>query len=318
MEFEQSDPHPKAEAISGLPNEFSLWSSGQKAACEQLLEVAETFFDLRWESLGAMRPRLDTLVVGPTGMGKSHLVRVVSRKLGIPILRLSFGEWLVTGSRETPRTLDRVHAFVDEHPVGIIHIDELDKIRSTLTSDWSTSILVELFLLLDRSLQQPTRTYIWTEHLQKKLQRSFLMVGCGTWQSMWAERNKRPIGFHPSTGSSHGLVQREIANRSVIPDELLRRFSSRLIILPPPTEEDYREGAKAFGLDRMAKDLGVCIDYTEATEGGLGARWLEEKLGDLLRLAKRTGKSLFPAAETPPPEPSDLDVEDDPSYEEPF
>jgi predicted component of type VI protein secretion system len=91
-----------------------------------------------------------------------------------------------------------------------------------------------------------------------------------------------------------------------------------LIILPPPTEEDYREGAKAFGLDRMAKDLGVSIDYTEATEGGLGARWLEEKLGDLLRLAKRTGKSLFPAAETPPPEPTDFDVEDDPSYEEPF
>ena len=318
MEFEQSGPHPKVEALSGLPNEFSLWSAGQKAACEQLLEVAETFFGMRWESLGAMRPRLDSLIVGPTGLGKSHLVRVVSRKLGIPRLRLSFGEWLVTGSREMPRTLDRVHAFVDEHPLGIIHIDELDKFRSTLTSDWSTSVLVELFLLLDRSLQQPTRTYIWTEQLQEKLQRSFLMVGCGTWQAMWAERNKRPIGFHPSTGSSHGSVQREIANRSVIPDELLRRFSSRLIILPPPIEEDYREGAKAFGLDRMARDLGVSLDYTEAAEAGLGARWLEETLGDLLRLAKRTGKSLFPNAEPAPPEPPDWDVDDEPCDDPPI
>ena len=68
----------------------------------------------------------------------------------------------------------------------------------------------------------------------------------------------------------------------------------------------------------MAKDLGVDLDYAGAALEGLGARWLEEKLGDLLRLAKRTGKSLFPAAEKNPPEPSDLDVEDDPSYEEPF
>jgi hypothetical protein len=70
-----------------------------------------------------------------------------------------------------------------------------------------------------------------------------------------------------------------------------------LIILPPPTEKDHREGAKFFGLDRMAKDLGVDLDYAGAAQEGLGARWLEEKLGDLLRLAKRTGKSLFPAAE---------------------
>lgn len=317
MEFEEPDSSPKAAAIPGSPNEFTLWSRGQKAACEQLLEVAQTFFDLDWNGL-PLRPRFDPLIVGPTGVGKSRLTRIIARKMGVPCLRLSYAEWLVMGSRESPHTLERVHAFIDDHAQGIIHIDELDKFRVAHTSDWSTAVLVELFLLLDRSLQQPGRTFTWTGALQEKLWSSFLIVGSGSWQSIWMDRAKPSIGFQPNTSFSSGPVQREIAKRGLIPEELLRRFSSELIVLPPATEQDYRDGAKTFGLDRMACHLGVELNYAEAVDRGLGARWLEEMLARLLRLAMRTSKPIFPATAPNMTEQLFLDIEDNPSEAVPF
>ena len=60
-------------------------------------------------------------------------------------------------ARETPHTIQRINAFVEEYPRGLIHIDELDKFKAAHVGEWSTSVFVELFLLLDRSLQQPGR-----------------------------------------------------------------------------------------------------------------------------------------------------------------
>jgi hypothetical protein len=177
---------------------------------------------------------------------------------------------------------------------------------------------VELFLLLDRSLQQPGRTFTWTGALQEKLWTSFLIVGSGAWQSIWTDRAKPSIGFQRNTSLSSGSVQREIVKRGFIPEELLRRFSSELIVLPPPTERDYREGAKTFGLDRMACHLGVELDYAEAVEGELGARWLEEMLARLLRIAMKTSKPIFPTTAPAMTEQLGLDSEDYPPDPAPF
>jgi SpoVK/Ycf46/Vps4 family AAA+-type ATPase len=136
--------------------EFCTWSRGQEEAYHQLVEVADAFFEMDWGATG-LRPRLDSLIVGPSGTGKSHIVRMVSQKLGIPRLRLSFSEWIPMGARERPSTMHRLHGFISENSRGLIHIDEIDKFRVSNTGEWSTSIFTELFLLLDRSVEHPSR-----------------------------------------------------------------------------------------------------------------------------------------------------------------
>ena len=303
-------------------DDIHLWSHGQELAFAALLEIAGAFFEMDWPD-GGLRPRLDPLIVGPTGMGKSHLIRAVARKLELPILRLTYNEWLVTGAREMPHTLNRVHDFLESNVRGLIHIDELDKFKNSHRTDWSTAVHGELFLLLDRSLQQPTRGSSWTPILQSRLRKAFLIIGSGTWQLTWSATAKPAMGFQTSTAIAPGMMQREIEKSGVIPAELFRRFNSDLIILPPATEADYRRGAAIFDLERMAKGLGIDLDYANAVERGLGARWLEETLALLLRTARKQGKALFSPTPAPVPEVSDepsidLDNLGETEYDIPF
>ena len=314
MEFSQSKSGAGAQASD---NDIQLWSQGQQKAYEELLEVAETFFSLDWVS-GSLRAKMDPLVVGPSGVGKSKVVQLVCRKLGLPHLRLTFGEWVVMAARETPHTIQRIHAFVEKYPRGLIHVDELDKFKAAHTGDWSTSVFIELFLLLDRSLQQPSRDFQWTEALQNRLAHSFLIVGSGTWQSIWSQPIRPSIGFGTTTGVAT-IVPTEIEKSGIIPLELLRRFNPDLIVLPPAREADYREGSRIFGLDLMAQDLGIELDYAEAARGGLGARWLECTFSRLLRRARKMGKRVSRVIDPPIPEHPDWDPDDeDPSDTAPF
>jgi ATPase family associated with various cellular activities (AAA) len=269
----------------------TCWSTGQEAAMEKLLLISKTFFEHRWHipAAASLRPRFDPLVAGPSGAGKSELVRMVSRAVEVPFLRLSFAEWIVAGAKESPHTLERVHAFLTTNERGIIHVDELDKFRPANTSDWSVSVLVELFHLLDRSLHQPLRQIEWTDDLRDRLARSFLIIGTGTWQQIWADFERPAVGFRSDTPKGVSAIQREIVKRGIIPTELLRRFRSQIIFLPIPEESDYRRAAEAFGLVDLAAQVGVQLDYQTAFEQGLGSRWLEETFADLLCLAREKG-----------------------------
>jgi SpoVK/Ycf46/Vps4 family AAA+-type ATPase len=294
---------------SPATEEIKLWSADQQVAYSLILEMAEVFFQTDWSG-GGLRPRLDPLIVGPTGMGKSHLVRAVAQKLNLPVLRLTFNEWVVSGARSIPHTLRRLHAFIEDSARGIVHVDELDKFKSIHVSDWSTSVLGELLLLLDRSIQQPDGRSEWTPDLQEKLRRSILIIGSGTWQGVWTASAKPKMGFQTESRSLPGTVPQDIAKSGVIPDEIFRRFNSELVVLSPATEVDYRRGAEIFGLERMAGELGLHLDYAEAVERGLGARWLEEVLARLLRVARKQGKQLLPPAPPAANEPPNVTVKD--------
>jgi len=290
-----------SQPVAEHPNE--LWSQGQQAAHATLVDMAQTFFEVDWADKGkGLKPRLDPLVVGPTGMGKSHLVRAVAKSLNIPMLRLSYNEWLLNGARETPATLTRVHYFINSATRGIIHIDEMDKFRTGHRTEWATAVHGEVFQLLDRSLEQPTRGVTWTPDIQAKLKQSILIIGSGTWQALWSKSTRPKIGFLDRGDSDKTSIATEIARSELVPTELLRRFCSELVVMPPATEADYRHGAAMYGLDALAIELGETLDYQDACTRGLGARWLEEVFARLLRVARRQGKMMRPV-----PGPTELE-----------
>lgn len=270
-----------------------MWSESQHQAFIQLCEMGEVFFGVDWLE-SPIKPRLDPLIVGPTGMGKSHLVRSVAEMLKVPLLRLSYGEWMVTGARCAQTTIARIHEFVTSNPKGIIHIDEVDKARVAFTTEWSIYAYAEMFFLLDRNISQPAKNEQWTPELNAKLRHNFWIIGSGTWQVLWDTISKPSIGFGgiPDDNSAMLDTIRELVRqKEIIPKEFLKRFCNELILIPPATEADYELAADAFGIGKLAKELGVTLDYQSAVQSQGGARWLEETYASLLMQAYRMSRA---------------------------
>lgn len=260
-----------------------LWSRGQRSAFDKLYTTARTFFEVSWQK-NVLRPRFDRLVVGPSGVGKSHLVRELGAVLDVPILRLGLAEWIVVAARQPITTMGRVQELLTSHDRAIIHIDEVDKVRADLKSDWSAYQQGELFQLLDRNPAAPTHRGSWSSLQLKRLRDSTLIIASGTWQSLWDTPDRASIGFQAGTPGDSRLTER-IRRTPVIPEELRRRFAGDLIIIPRPLEQDFREAALDFGLEHLATALGERLDYGEAETSQYGARWLEETYARLLARA---------------------------------
>ena len=269
-----------------------MWSEAQHQSFIKLCEMGEVFFGVDWPK-SSIKPRLDPLIVGPTGVGKSHLVRSVAEMLKVPLLRLSYGEWMVYGGRGKP-TLATVQEFVASYPKGIIHLDEVDKARAGFSSDWSIYAYTELFFLLDRSINQPARNVPWSDASNTKLKECFWIIGSGTWQVLWDKVKTPTIGFGAQEESPNELcmeISKLVRQKEIIPKELLKRFCNELIVIPPPNGTDFELAADIFGIGKLAKELGVKLDYLEAVQSESGARWLEETYGALLMQAYRMGRS---------------------------
>ncbi len=68
----------------------------QLAVYSALLKTAQVFFETDWHDL-SIRPRLARFIAGPTGTGKSFLVRRLAEQLELPLLDLAASNWIPLG-----------------------------------------------------------------------------------------------------------------------------------------------------------------------------------------------------------------------------
>ncbi len=79
----------------------------------------------------------NVLLIGPTGVGKTYLVKLIAQKLGVPFVKgdaTKFSETGYVGGDVEDLVRDLVYAAEDDielASVGIIYIDEIDKIASS-------------------------------------------------------------------------------------------------------------------------------------------------------------------------------------------
>jgi hypothetical protein len=210
------------------------FTKSQTAVSEKIKTRMQLLLSGTWQSLPII-PRFHTLIVGPTGVGKSHTLRTIAETEGWGYFRGCPTDWIIECSKhEDKATLKTIYEFVRSKDAGIIHLDEIEKIGTGDKSDWMVYVKTELFNLLDGVIQSAD-SFPDAAAIREKLKTRFIIVGSGTWQDYYDE--KASAGFIQSKPKH---TRDKIKERSIIPRELTNRFSPEILEIEPITEEDIR------------------------------------------------------------------------------
>lgn len=222
-------------------------TASQRAVLREVSALSEIFFEGGIERAGA-NLRIAPLIIGPSGVGKTHVVTAVGRAMNVPVIRMTVSNWIIQAGRQAPCALEILQRSLERHDRMILFIDELDKLTRSQTCEYSRHQQVEIFAALDRSLSYPGAPgNPWTSTHDEKLRRNVMIVGGGTWHDLWITRPRPPMGFNSQADIGDDIAGR-IRQARIIPEELLYRFSSRWLFLRPYTPEDFRTIAQRLGL----------------------------------------------------------------------
>jgi DNA replication protein DnaC len=236
---------------------------------KRLQRMAEVFF--KGNKHQGVSLRLLALLMGPSGCGKTHLAHALADELGVGFCRLTVGDWLVSGSRNEPTTLQTLQKCLDESPRMILFLDELDKFRAD-DSGWSRSVMTEVFSILDRKVNyRGTTSDPWTQKHSDRLKDGVFIVAAGTWQSVFESQTRSTLGFAGGgvpVFDEHAFKS-DVRKCQMIPPELLNRFHEDWLILKSYSPEDFV---------RIAHDLNLepgVLDPVAAAASGLNYRAVE-------------------------------------------
>jgi hypothetical protein len=230
-------------------------------------------------------PRLAPLLIGPTGCGKSSLLRRIAKDHKAAFLRMSVGEWIPMGAKDVRPTVKTLVDMLAKSPNGLVlFIDELDK-AGVDASGWTRSTLNEIFAVLDRSFPAAaleaanSSLGISGEEVEERIQQKLFFAGAGTWQRLWS--NGVSLGFGAGSNKKTQVLD-YIATEKVVPVELLMRFSWPPVLLEYPSPEETITLFDKTGLTRLAEYVGVTLDPAKHDWSRGGMRSLESLAGELL------------------------------------
>lgn len=242
-------------------------------------------------------PRLNRLVIGSTGSGKSYLAAHAAEVAGWKSFHINASGWVIIGAREVPTWNHLIKWLLDlgEAESGVIILDELDKIWGT--ESWSRYLRSELYALIDGLIppnfdgeQGIDGRLFSSEELKYRLSNT-IIIGCGAFQEAV---ESAPIGFittpEPSEKTSDDLSK-------LIQRELVNRFQGAILQIPNLSRKDYNLMVEQLK-DKVKPELYTIIKNKadKIVEGAvrdrLGARFIENIMADILMdLANEIGVS---------------------------
>lgn len=123
----------------------------QRDALDEITRRARAFYTGDWRDL-PIHPRWASLMVGPTGTGKTALAAMAAEAVGASMIRLSAPNWIPSGAnnRGTRETIRVIAAHVATHDRTILVVDECEKICDRDgDNSWKTYCRGELYDLAD-------------------------------------------------------------------------------------------------------------------------------------------------------------------------
>jgi len=298
----------------------------QQAAFDRITAIGRIVLSLDRKQF-PLAVRTNILITGESGAGKSHVARAAALELDVPILTVNTSEWMLLGSagRGATPTWPRIYEFLmrcANQSGGLVLLDELDKICDK--TSWTTYLRSEAFNLLDMTVPKnlvdkdgDAISEASIEAAQRVLRTKILVVGAGAFQSIWDERNRPTLGFLPEERRVVSPDLGDLFRR--LPRELLARFGSNLIVLPPLVESDYYLMLDVFA-DRMSEfwkprfaKLGQ-ERIPEAARLKLGPRFFEELVLEMV-LSERQEIANFHKDDRDKSRPDNAGIDSEQEYE---
>lgn len=294
---------------SDVPSDSSPFIlAHQRPAFENLQAIGRACFSVQRKTI-PLGLRTNTLVVGPTGTGKTFLAREVARELGVAFMPLAASNWVLVGctSRGAEITWSSILNFLYRNRDAsgvVIFLDELDKL--TGVSSWDVHLRVEVFQLLDLTLpiglkdvdDDLVSSDVYAAAQDVISNRAFI-IGGGAFQHLWEARSKPGIGFRDQAGRQTSSPPRPDELTQTLPREIVNRFHGKLQVLPELQRSDYvRMLEKTVAkVPSYLREAFLHVGYRtldEALELRRGVRFLEDAMLDAI-LAERSSLQITSA-----------------------
>ena len=226
------------------------------------------------------RHKSHVLITGPSGTGKTEMINIISKKLGLPYFKADATAYTVEGyvGKSVYSMLNGLLTAANNNLAkaqnGILIIDEIDK---KLTDGVNgTEVLNSMLKMMDRDIIEVD---VGPSYADRKIMfdtSNLTIIFMGAFADLYASKQKdkkRGMGFGAATEIEEKKEKISITNDDLIKAGMPPEFLGRIPIVTSTEELDVEQlveilyKSKGGAIDEekeFFKDLGITIKFTNA------------------------------------------------------